>query len=231
MNCLEFRRARLAQPYSDAAERDAHAAACPSCAEFLARLRRHERALKTMLEVPAPAGLVDRVIFTQTLRTERRSHRLWAMAASLLIAVSASLYFSLRAPDQTTTIAAAVAAHVREDPLHRLPPDPEEARALAGLIRVLGGTLERPLPRLIHARPCVIRGQRGAHLVIASESGPVTLVLLPGNRVTARTPIDAGDQSGWLLPSSSGAIAVLSTAPLNPERYVEWVQHSIRWRS
>ncbi len=84
MNCLDFRREKLADPRRLSAEALAHLNDCAACRGFAAEINENEARLAAALDVPAPEGLAERVILRSKTQT-RLSPRLWAMAANLLI--------------------------------------------------------------------------------------------------------------------------------------------------
>ena len=91
MNCLDFRRRITAEPRSRDADLMAHRDTCKEgCAAFWQRAQRFEDDFESMLAIPVPDGLADRILLAQATGERRRQlgmRRAWmGMAASVLIA-------------------------------------------------------------------------------------------------------------------------------------------------
>ena len=72
MNCLEFRRAALADPRRLGAEAAPHPGQCAACREFLARALEFEDNLAAALSIEPPADLPARL-----LRRTRPARTTW----------------------------------------------------------------------------------------------------------------------------------------------------------
>ena len=62
MNCLEFRREKLANPRRPSEQAQAHAQVCPGCAAFARGVDEEEAQIERALSVPVPEGLSERVL-------------------------------------------------------------------------------------------------------------------------------------------------------------------------
>ena len=113
MNCLEFRREKLADPQRASGEARSHAFACAACSAFARRFDESERSLALALEVPVPEGLVERILFRAG--NPQRSWRALAAAASVFAALAAG--FSVGVSRQTDELYARLAIeHVAMEP-------------------------------------------------------------------------------------------------------------------
>lgn len=140
----------------------------------------------------------------------RSTARRWALAASVLLAgVLATTFIVLRPPE---ALAAAVVAHMGAEPdaWQRQRPIPQSVLDL--VLRRAGVRLDRVRSgEIVYAHSCYVRGREVPHLVIATPRGPVTVLVLRGERVRGREAFDEGGYSGVLMPvNGGGAIAVLS---------------------
>src|SRR5712691_6248359 len=89
MNCLEFHRMKLADPHRLPPEAQAHAAQCAACATFARSIDEAERDVERALATPVPEGLADRVLLH--VHGARPAWRVWALAASIVLAIGIGL--------------------------------------------------------------------------------------------------------------------------------------------
>jgi hypothetical protein len=83
---------------------------------------------------------------------------------------------------------------------------------LAELNRVVNrfGVHAEALPAQVNfAHPCPMRKDEGAHLVLAGKQGPVTVLIIPGEQVQARTAVSDERFEGYIVPTRYGALAII----------------------
>jgi hypothetical protein len=210
MNCLDFRRDALAQPLRLEPAAAEHAAACPGCKAFLERQRELDAELYDVMRVPVPDGLADRVLVAQGIRRRRRPW-LWALAASLMLALGIGIagrpFFSGRA------LAGEALAHVAEEPQsftisHRHAPG-----MLAGELAAQGVRLASALGEVTYAQLCPMAAGKARHIVVTTAQGPVTLFLLPNDAARrGRAEVDSEGMTAIVLPASRGSIAIVAAS-------------------
>jgi hypothetical protein len=205
MNCLEFRRACLVEPHAHDPEFRAHAQACPACQRFLHDQLEQEARLRAALAIQPPEKLAARILLRQSFVPGQR----WplAAAASVLVALVAGLagYFLSR----PLTIEAEVLAHIHAEPDHLASPAPENPAKITTVLQSLGARLEGQTGEVRYAGVCDIGKRAGGHLVLKGEKGPVTVLLLPEQRL--RQPLRIHDRGleGVVLPAPGGAVAYI----------------------
>lgn len=137
--------------------------------------------------------------------------RRWAFAAGVLLAgVLAASFLALRPGD---ALATDLVAHMADEPGAWAEVQPVPQSALDLVLRRSGVRLDRVAAgEVVYANSCYLRGRQVPHLVVQTEGGPVTVLVLKGERVKARRPFDEGGFRGVLLPvpEGGGAIAVLA---------------------
>ena len=235
MNCLEFRRAALADPHHPGHEALAHEASCPTCAHFYRELRMQEEALYEAMNVPVPDGLADRVLLRQ--RRGWREHffprfTAQALAASLVLAALLGLIWQFQSDALTPEmLAAGIVAHVEEEQkaLHA-----EQRVPLARLVNVVkrsGGELGEPPGETSYVDHCPLPGGgTGEHLVFNTPHGKLTLILMPGKRITHPVRLDRDGLTVSLMPAGEGSLALVIG---NRERIGEvedWARQNLRWQ-
>ncbi len=201
MNCDECRTVIGAEPNSNQPEVLAHIERCPECARHRQEMQAMDRLIHRALavDVPVPAATV-----------ESNKPRIWRMAASLLVTASLVAAISLWLLTPRDSIAAEAIDHV----LH------EQESLLRTSARVDAASLEKVLTasklrlkpgatRVSYAMSCTFRGHSTPHLVVQSEQGPVTVLVLTEAPRQQREAIDEDGFQGVILPAPRGVIVVL----------------------
>lgn len=88
MNCLEFRRLALEDPYDPSLEE--HAESCQQCNGFRAEILAMDSDIEKALNVEVPEGLAARILLNQSLSsrpTQKQTYVRYAMAASFAAAL------------------------------------------------------------------------------------------------------------------------------------------------
>lgn len=228
MDCLSFRRLKLAAPQAASAAQLQHVQACAVCAAFARQIDVLERDLHDVATVPVPDGLAEQIILgLQKPRWRDRSYL--AMAAGILVAVVASFIFYL-APDRNE-VAEAFAAHVASEPeILRERGSIEPAKLVAAFSRY-GGSLEEPIGEIRHLGLCPILGVMAYHILVQTEYGPATLILLPQTRASTARPIVRAGFAVVVVPVQGGSLGILADTPDRASKVESLIQSRVRWQS
>jgi hypothetical protein len=225
MNCLDFQRELNADPRQISPQAEAHAEACPACTRRLAGQMRVEAELARALLVDPPAGLADRVLLATGMKRQRQM-RLYALAAGVVLAVGISLSLPLlKRPENLADISI---AHVLAEPQFLAQKTLVDPAVVAEEFVRVGARLEGTLPA-VHAAPCKVPGGGGAHIVLKTPYGLVTVLLIP-NRDPAELQRAAGE--GYIAVvhhARRGCYTLVATS----QRAIAYAQamlaHSLRW--
>jgi hypothetical protein len=219
MNCQEFQAAIGAQPNSTDPEALAHAAACADCA-------RHREELQAMDRVIYRALNIDMAPLAPRAVVWRRP--VWGMAASALLAifVAAALWIA----GSRESLAEQLIDHVEHEAASLVRTSQRvDAVELAGMLERLNMAIKPGAAHVSYAMTCEFRGHRVPHLVMQTEQGPVTVMIL------AEEPTPAGGESfdeegfrGMILPAPRGAVAVLRQAELGNEVPIDVVAKNLQ---
>jgi hypothetical protein len=207
MNCLDFRRVILVNPRQVVAEAQAHALECVACRDFLERQREMDAELFGALQVPPPDGLADRILVARGLRPGSK-RRLWALAASVLLAVAVG--FTVR-PWMGDAIGREAIAHVSEEPQSFTEVHAIGNEALPAMLADQGMKAVVALGQVTYARLCPMAGRTARHVVVRTAGGPVTLLLMAedagghSRRVTERDGMAA-----ITMHAGRGTIAIVA---------------------
>jgi hypothetical protein len=198
IDCAEYRRALLTDPHAAGPELAEHLAHCPVCPAYRERVLRFEGRLTRALRIDAGAAQVP------PLRVRRN---VWlAMAASVVAALLVGTLW-LGAPH--ASLAADVVAHMAEEP-QAWARSPVPAPNLAPVLAEAGMTLRPDAGLVSYAQSCLFRGRHVPHLVVQTDMGPVTVMVLVHENVAAARTFDEGGYRGTIVPvPGHGSIAVL----------------------
>lgn len=200
MNCQEFQLAVGAEPNSRDPEVAAHAAQCPQCARYKQELQTMDRLIYQALNVDIPAQAPPR-------RFWRRPA--WAIAASALLTVAVAAVILIVGSQDT--FARELVDHI-EGERFSLVTTSETANPveLSEILQRAGVRLKPGALTVSYAQPCTFRGHLSPHLVVQTERGPVTVLVLV-NEPARTTPqqLNEGGFRGVILPAPRGVIAVL----------------------
>jgi hypothetical protein len=231
MDCEQFRRAMLAEPSNDDAELRLHLATCPECTRFAEQLRRFEARLDRALRVEVNPRLMEQLVVTPLRATARRGarpwdppHRRWlAAAASVLLGTAVAVSLWVAAPGRS--LAADVVKHMAGEPnawaRTEVPvPEPD-------LVKVLTDShvrLKASAGLVSYASSCSFRGHHVPHLVVQTESGPVTVMVLTHEALRSAMRFNEQGYRGVIVPvHGHGSLAVLERGPDMDIKTVEGV--------
>jgi len=223
-DCGQYRRAILADPRNEDAEMRLHAASCHDCTEYTERLRRFENRLDRALRVHVVAAALPNASSVIPLRSSKRPGpsrppgvaRPWrvprgwlAAAASLLLAVvvAGSLWLAVPGP----SLAADVVSHMAGEPDAWARTDIPVAQPMLDRILSESHVRLRGDPGLVsYASSCQFRGHLVPHLVVQTEAGPVTVMVLTHEASRSSTRFDEQGYQGMIVPiPGHGSLAVL----------------------
>lgn len=235
MDCAIYRRAMMVDPHDADPALTAHREGCHDCSVYSERLLRFESRLDQALRVATPSSMTDRVPRSLANRLGMPGSRQgWlALAASVLMAavVAGGLWLSVPA----SSLAADVVTHMRGEPnAWRRTEESVPSAALQNVLRDSGLRLAAGADRVTYASSCGFRGHHVPHLVVQTESGPVTVMVLVHEQVLKSTQFDEQGYRGVIVPvAGHGSIAVLTRGaaadPASIQHIAARVLDSIVW--
>ena len=225
MNCNDAHLAIGAEPDATSPALEEHVRACASCARYRQEMRDLDanihRALKldmASLKTDAPARPPVRLV-TEAPPPSRpapppprasASRSSWALAASLLIGLFAVLFFWGALPAHT--LASDIVTHVISEPTDVSP------STIAVVLERARLQLDSLPGEVVFAETCFFRGRLVPHFIVRTAQGPVTVMILPEERVKAPEHFDESGYHGVLIPDHArGSIAVLSRAQVDAD--------------
>lgn len=229
MDHAQYRSATMADPHDPDPDLRAHRESCAECRAFTEQLLRFEARLERALLIDIPTKPVV-LPFAGRAQGPRR----WmAMAASLLLALVAAAGVWLTLPQRS--LAAAVVAHMAGEPdAWRLTDVPVPDADLNEVLKDSRLRLKPAAGVVSYASSCSFRGHKVPHLVVQTQSGPVTVMVLVHEAVRNPQQFDEQGYRGTIVPvPGHGSIAVLmrdaSSGSGDVERIAARVSDSIVW--
>lgn len=224
MHCEEFRVAVGAEPMTRRADVTAHAANCEECADYRRRLQALDRAMLVALHTQA-----DESPHSVHLRSPV-DRSVWRVAAGLVlsIAIGAAIWMSIT----RSSLADDVIAHTQQETgslVHTLDVVPQAE--LAALLEREGLRLRPGVMRVSYARPCRFHGSFAPHLVVQTDHGPVTVLILPHE--PARTTIERIHASGFdgvIVPAARGVLVTIGRGAA-VEIVAQTALHALKYES
>lgn len=202
MNCEEFRTLVGAEPNTTRPDVLAHAEQHAECARYREEMQAMDRLIYRALAVDVRPAT--------TPELPQSNPRIWRIAASVLITAVAVAFTSIWLLTPRDTFAAEVIAHIHEEPDSLL--ITSESVSDESIEKILSRAHIRLQPGVAlvsYATPCTFHGRLSPHLVVQTEQGPVTVLVLPEEPQRPRQRINEEGFEGVVMPAPRGVIVVL----------------------
>jgi hypothetical protein len=216
VNCEQARLTIGADPRNAAAELTEHLGNCPACAKFRDEMLALESNIQRALQRPPDIA-----------RPARPSQwRPWALAASVLLASVAVLGVWLLRPSDT--LARDLVAHVQNEPDSWLSVQQVNADGISQALHGAGVGLDLTSDKITYAQSCWFHGHYVPHLVVQTDQGPATVLILRHERVPAARSFRESGLTGVIVPAQNGSIAVLARGG-NVDLLARQMQQDVHW--
>jgi Protein of unknown function (DUF3379) len=237
MNHNEARLLIGAEPEATpSAELSEHLAGCAECAEFQREMVTLDANIRRALgqgpagsRAAAPVASVTPITTARPARREKPANVWsgWALAASFAVA-SVLVIWALRPSD---TLAHDIVAHVEYESDSWSRKQPVSPATVSDTLAKAGVALDMSSDKVMYARTCLFRGHLVPHLVVSTSRGPVTVLVLPDEKVARQTDFHEDGMTGVITPAPHGSLAVLAQGSENIDEVAQQVQASVRWLS
>jgi hypothetical protein len=189
----------------------AHVAGCEECARYLQQMQDMDRLIARALAVPVDASIASGEV---PQRAAPRSHRTklfggWQIAASLIASVTIAA--SIWVASTRDSFAEQIVTHTHHEAFSIVRTDEQvNAQTLSDVLARSGLSLRPDALRVSYASSCPFRGHEIPHLVVQTEQGPVTVLVLADEAPTKTMQrFDEGGYEGVIVPAPRGVLAVL----------------------
>jgi len=227
--CMDLRREKLADPKRLSADADAHLGECAACRRFAQGIDGMELRAAEVLNIPVPDGLSERVLM-RVHRGEKRPWRMWAVAAAFVLSFGIGMV--QWQPRPQTDYAMFAIEHVMHEPqsltTHRLA-DPSRFQLV---MANFGGTMKSPIGKVRYMRLCPVPNGTGWHIVLDTEAGPATLLLIPGKEISGQV-LEAKFRglTARALPGGQGYYAIVAESPAIVDAVEKLMKDRVSWKS
>jgi len=212
MNFSEFKKRIGAEPLSRDPEILRARQSGPEFEQAAADAEAFEQQLGKALELPGPGdAFLDQVISAG--QQETSGPRWYAIAASVLIMVGVSgvTWWQVQKPK---TVEEYVSTHYSYDGQKLLGMASNEFDAavitkVMSRLNLEAGDLLADRIRFI--KHCPTMKGKGAHMVVQTDQGPVSIIYMPGTEVTDRQVVEFGKMQAYLVAMEGGSAAIIGT--------------------
>ena len=161
---------------------------------------------------------------------EPLSKPVWfAMAASVVFAVVMGARL-LGVGASYDSLGEEIIAHLDHEPYAlRVTDTPVSDSRLHKVVPANVAEMDHSAGLITYAQTCVINGKDVPHLVIQGETGPVTILLMPDQAVSAAEPLEGENMHGVILPVGNGSVAIIGPREESLERIEKSLLDSVTW--
>ena len=244
IECISFKRDCGSSPQSVKSEQKllSHVDTCAPCSDFYQGMLALDSSLGLAFNLPVSGSSIDQQLspasrnagavsnFNIASIVNRKFIRfkpVFATAASLMLVAFG--VFTLQYP--SAAIAGEVIEHIHHEPgLLTLTHAVTSAEQIEMVLRQANITMSGDRVNVLSAALCPMAGQLAAHLVVEGESGPVTILILPGKE-TKTGKIKSKEFNGRILSAKHGTIAVVGGKKENSEHMEKLIVDTFHWQN
>ena len=230
MTCDRAMEAMAAEPSStDVMD---HVAECASCRAFHQDMLELDARIAKALTIPVPPIKMPELEPLDTgkvavLPTRRMTTPAW-IAVAATIAIVAVFGFRMQDALVSQSLADEIVAHLEHEPYAFSNTDTAVSDdRLTRIVPASVATLDHSAGLITYAQSCIINGETVPHLVIQGERGPVTILLMPNQKVSKAQNISGESINGVILPVGSGSIAIVGDDREDLERIERKMKNSV----
>ncbi len=233
--CEEYREAIAAEPSFDGGA--AHLSQCVPCQAFRAEMLALDSKISSALAIGVPELKLPDLPELNTSKVTALPLRRFAQPAWLAVAATVTLaafigYGMLGSGVSNATLAEQILLHIDHEPrAFRVVDEAVTDKRLARVIPANIASMDHSVGLITYAQSCHINGREVPHLVIQGEFGPITILLMPGEKISGAQTIEGENVHGVILPVGDGSIAIIGVDGEHLERIEEQVKNSVTWNT
>jgi hypothetical protein len=230
MNFSEFKKLIGADPWNRDPETLRARNSAPEFEVAAADAEAFEEKLQSALTVSPPADLLDSIKSISQQPAQQRSWMPLALAASLLIAVGAvsMVWQQSRQLDSVETYLAEHYSIDGDDLVAQatgIAAEQDIIRIMASLDASAGQQLSG---RIKFIKFCPTPEGRGAHMIVSTDQGPMTIIYMPKTQVDDRKMVNFEQMHAFLVDLDQGSAAIIGTQSQSVENIENVVRESLK---
>lgn len=230
MDFSEFRRLMGADPWNQDSETLSARNSAPEFEQAATDAETFERKLQAAVNVAVPVDLLTGIQAISRQPARQRNWMPFAMAASLLIAIGAVGVVWKQSQHQTV-IETYLANHYGQDGAELLAKatDVVPAQQIRAIMTSLNASAGSQLAdNMRYIKFCPTPEGRGAHMVVSTDLGPVTIIFMPEMQVTDGALLEFDQMRAYLVNLDHGSAAIIGTLSQPIESLQAVVRSSLR---
>ncbi|GLS82628.1 DUF3379 family protein [Paraferrimonas haliotis] len=211
MDELKFRREAYSDPNSKQADFQETVAANPDRKAFVEDLQQLDHQISEAFAIPVDDNLADKLLLNQKLhshKAQRRKIATWvSMAASIAFVAGLTLNVMRTAPIDLSQQAIAHVMHERSALSKTSPIEPNQLQVQ---LARYGEATHAPLDGVVYAKECDFQGVKSLHWIVQTESGPVTVFIVPKNdRLLQQAQFNEAEFKGLTIEQQRNLLVIV----------------------
>jgi hypothetical protein len=211
MNFSEFKKLMGADPLNKDDETELARNSSPEFEAAAAEAEAFEEKIQAAMNIQPPGDLLNDIKAISQQPVKRRNWVPLAMAASLLIAVSAVtiVWNQSRSWD---SVEAYLADHYSDDGSALLgkTADPVSEQDINRIMAKLDAYADQQLSgQITYIQHCPTPDGRGAHIIVSTDQGPMTIIFMPKTQVTDGEMVEFDQMHALLVTLDHGSAAII----------------------
>lgn len=235
MNCEDYKQAIGADPKFDGGAE--HLVGCESCQAYRRDMLALEQKISGALVLDVPdlnmpelEDIATEKVVALASRRNSMTPVWFAAAATVLVAAFIGIRFD--ASPTYDSLADEVLAHIQHEPAALIPTNQRISdEHLHSVVPATVAELDHSAGLITYAATCPISGYDAPHLVIQGKSGPITIMLLPNERIEAAITLNDENSHGVILPVGEGSIAIIGAREEKLENVQRQILQSVTWET
>ncbi len=233
MNCEDYRQAIAEDPNFDGGA--GHLSECSGCRTYRDEMRALDVKIGRALALEVPDLVLPDLPGLENVVSLPARRRLltptwFAMAATVLLAVFFGVRFAADDGVVYESLADEILAHVSHEPSAlRVTDIAVSDDHLHEVIPAHIAEMDESAGLITFAESCPINGRNVPHLVIQGEHGPITIILMPNEKISSAIALNDGNRHGVILPVGDGSIAIVAGLDEALDEVQKKVLQSVVW--
>jgi hypothetical protein len=234
MNCDDYQQALAATP--DFEDESGHVQGCAECQAFNHEMLALDGRIRAAMELSVPPLRMPELpdldvenVVSLPARRRLLTPSWFAIAATVALAAFIGIRtLGPAAPQQS--LESQVLAHVDHEPTALLPSNtPVDDDKLQRVVPRNIATMNHDAGLITFAATCPINGNEIPHLVLQGKTGPITILLLPDEKIDESKILEGDNVHGVIVPVGDGSVAIIGTRDESLDEVQQNVVNSVAW--